>query len=356
MVRRTSNRRGGARRQVAVSTRRINRAVRVARSAPLARVRARPVVRGQATSAASINGLRRMTAFPRKLPKNGKPDPWWIEGLKWVGTTAMKLLITALTDEALQLHLQQHPLPVDHPLNGKYLAAGVPTGCITMLAFDYSSLLAETDFVKQIEDTAFAKCHYRQARLEWVKITIHPVAHPNNRGGMIAAALTPISYRQFQDDFSVKDIEARDFNELLKTPGVVYKTATTPTNLVFSPKPSDEVYNWGVFGVQAPKTAPLSAVVYLHIGLTNLSSDASTTTEYALTHSLLDITMESRVHLREYDEDLTCQVNPVQLLQTKDSVTWCDYSKRRNYKISTLHEHHGLLLRAVETSDFEMSP
>lgn len=356
MVRRTSNRRGGGRRQTNVSNRRINRAVRIARSAPLARVRARPVVRGQATSAASINGLRRMTMFPKKLPNAGKADPWWIEGLKWIGITAMKLLVTALTDEALQRHLQQHPLPDNHPLTGKYLAASVPTGCITMLAFDYSALLAETDFVKSKQDTEIAQCHYRQARLEWIKITIHPVAHPNNRGGMIAAAILPISMRQFQDDFAVRDVEARDFNELLKTPGVVYKTATTATNLVFSPKPSDEVYNWGVFGVQAPNKSPLNAVVYLHVGLTNLSSDASTTTEYALTHSMLDITIESRIHLREYDEDLSCPLNPVQLLNAKDSVTWCEYNKRHNVKINKLFEHHGLVLRAVETSDFEMSP
>lgn len=338
-----------------ITNKRINRAVRIARTAPLARVRARPTIKGQAISAASINGFRRMTIFPKKLPKDGKDDPWWIEGLKWIGISVMKLLITALSADTLERHLTRYPLPIEHPLYGRFLEATVPTGSITMLAFDYSALLAETDFVRQIKDGPLATCHYRQAKLEWVKVTIHPVSHPNNRGGMIAAALTPISDKQFKDDFSVKKTEARDFNELLKTPGIVYKSALSPTALSYSPRPSDSSYQWGVFGVQNAKEAPLSAQFYLHIGYTNLSSDSSTITEMALEHSMFDISIESRIHLREYDEDVTCQLNP-QMLVNNGKATVTSNQTKCSVSLNEFYEHHGLLLREVDISSMEYSP
>lgn len=340
-----------------ITSRRINRAVRVARNAPLARVRARPTIRGQSLSAASINGFRRMTAFPKKLPTDkNNTSKWWLETLKWIGITTMKILLTAVSSEAVNEHLLHYPLPLEHPLRGKPLDGAVPTGCITILAFDYGAFLGESDFVKQLDDgKSFGICHYRQARLEWVKITIHPTSHPDNRGGMIAAAITPVSQKEFQDDFAVKENEAHDFLELLKTPGIVYKSATTPTMLTYSPKPSDYAYNWGCFGVNSASKTPLQALCYLHIGLTNLASDKAISSEYTLTHSLLDLSVEARVHLREYDEEVYCPFNPVPIVNV-DKATETSFRRKLSIPLDRYFNHHGIYLRETDLSHMEMSP
>lgn len=325
----------------------IARAVRIARTAPLARVRARPTVRGRGVSSASINALRRFAFFPKKLKTDGNLDTkWWLEGLKWAGLVAMKLLATMLTKEALAEHLKRFPLSAGHPYSGKLLAGGVPTGALMRLAFGPEDFLGETDFINTSSAPAIG--HYRQGRLEWVKVIINPSAHAPNRGGMIAAALIPCNRDQMRDDFKSRITEAHDLNELLKTPGVVYKTMTTPTTLTFSPRPAQHAYEWLQFGCQDVASGLYGAggdcCLYLDIGIHNLSSDTKDqTANYSLASSLLDVTIEARVHLREYDEGVFVRSGPVNLMNS-DNIGVYNGARTLSVPNDSIITHGGVML------------
>lgn len=346
-------RRAPVRRRVNVAA-----AVRAMRRAPLARVRARPVIRGRGVSSASINALRRFVFFPKKIKSDGTLDTqWWIEGLKWVGVIAMKILTYALSAEALSDHLTRYPLPQHHQLTGKLLAGSIPCGSIIRLMFGPEDFLGETDFV----DTNFnpARGHYRQARLEWVKIIINPVATETSRGGMIAAVIIPSNANQQKDDFGVRLTEVHDFSELLKTPGVVYKTATTPTTLAYSPRQGEHAYEWLQFGCQDVKTGLYGAggdcCLYLDVGYSDLSSDTNNqTSKYNLASSMFDVTVEARVHLREYDEGVSVRTGPIPLTNS-GTLGVSDGFKTRPVPISAVLAHHGVLLHEDPISLEEMS-
>lgn len=334
-----------------VAKRNINRAVRAARNAPLARIRTRPTVRGRGVSAAAINALRRFVMFPRKIKKDGSlGDKWWIEGLKWAGIVLMKVLATAVTAETLEQYLRQNPLPREHPLVGKLLTGSIPTGSIVRLAFGPEDFLGETDFVNA--STSPATGHYRQARVEWVKIVICPTAHSNSRGGMIAACLTPLVEGQMADDFGSRTYETIDINELLKTPGVVYKSNLTPTTLQYSPRPSHYAFNWLQFGCQSAKTGLFGAggdvCLYLDVALTNMASDdKDQEPNYNLASALLDISIEARVHLREYDEGVLVRTGPVALTNA-DKIGVFSTSKTTPVDIDDVYVHKHILLHQCD--------
>lgn len=336
-----------------VAKRNIGRAVRAARNAPLARIRTRPTVRGRGVSAAAINALRRLVMFPKKITTRGTlGDKWWLEGLNWAGIVAMKILATALTSETLQKYLREHPLPREHPLVGKLLAGSIPTGSIIRLAFGPEDFLGETDFVNS--STAPAIGHYRQARVEWVKIVISPTAHQSARGGMIAACLTPLVEGQMRDDFLSRDTESIDISELLKTPGVVYKTNLTPTTLQYSPRPSHYAYNWLQFGCQTPQSGLYGAggdvCLYLDVALTNMASDVQDQEpNYNLASALLDVSIEARVHLREYDEGVCVRTGPIALTNSR-TVGVFSAGKTTPVDLSGVHVHRHLILHEYNDS------
>lgn len=325
-----------------------NRVIRRAFNAPIAQVSSRPRVKPNAMATVSINNIRRFTAFPKRLPKAGKPNPWWIERLEWPGVIIMKLLLTTLKsfDFPISDGTQLPPEftdPAAKPM--------VPTGSITTLSFSLSSLLAESDFVQQVSGTPVAKSNYRQAKLEWIKVTIHPVSHPNNRGGMVAAAINPITMKQFEDDFKNRQNEVYDFNELLKEPGVIYKTALTPTMLTYSPRPCDSAFKWQTFAFQQVLLAETTEqLFYLHFGYTNLSSNSNVTPEYALTHSMFDISVESRIHLRDYAEDVFCNLNPISIVDT-DKVTVSTYNNKLSISTSNIFDYCGFYCNLQNLSE-----
>lgn len=325
----------------------IRRIIRTARTAPLARIRAKPTIRSRGVSSASINALRRFSFFPKKLKADGSlSGKWWLESLKWAGLVAMKILATALSATSLEEFLKQHPLPLEHPLKGKLTKAAIPTGAIIRLAFGPEDFLGETDFVNASTSPAIG--HYRQGRLEWVKVIINPTAHPDTRGGMIACAIIPCNRDQMRDDFKVRLTEAHDLNELLKTPGVVYKTATTPTTLTYSPRPAEHAYEWLQFGCQDNSTGLYGSggdcCMYLDIGVTNLSSDTDDqTVNYSLASTLLDVTIEARVHLREYDEGVYVRTGPVPLTNNETLGVY-DNSKTYPVSLADITTHHGICL------------
>lgn len=339
--------RGGRTTNRRPAKRAIARAVRSARTAPLARVRARPTIRGRGVSSAAINALRRFAFFPKKLKSDGSLDTkWWLESLKWAGLVAMKMLATLLKQDAIDEFLQRHPLPPTHPMNGKLLAGAIPTGAIMRLAFGPEDFLGETDFINA--STEPAKGHYRQGRLEWVKVIINPSAHVPSRGGMIAAAIVPCNRDQMKDDFKSRLTETHDLNELLKTPGVVYKTMTTPTTLTFSPRPAQHAYEWLQFGCQDATSGLYGAggdcCIYLDIGIHNLSSDTKDqTANYSLASCLIDVTIEARVHLREYDEGVLVRTGPVNLTNP-DAIGIFNGIRTKSVNTSEIHSHGGVLL------------
>lgn len=339
--------RGGRQNNRRPNKRAIARAVRTSRTAPLARIRAKPTIRGRGVSSASINALRRFAFFPKKLKADGNLDTkWWLEGLKWAGLVTMKLLATLLTKETVDELLRRHPLPLQHPLTGKLLAGGIPTGALMRLAFGPEDFLGESDFVNT--SSAPAKGHYRQGRLEWVKVIINPSAHVPSRGGMIAAAIVPCNRDQMRDDFKSRYTETHTLNELLKTPGVVYKTMTTPTTLTFSPRPAQHAYEWLQFGCQDVSSGLYGeggdCCLYLDIGIHNLSSDTKDqTANYSLASSLLDVTIEARVHLREYDEGVNVRSNPIALMDP-GKVGISDQNTHRSIDLAAVHAHGGVLL------------
>lgn len=325
----------------------ISRAVRAARNAPLARVRARSTVRGRGSSTAAINALRRLMFFPKRVSKEATPGaPWWLESLKWISSVAMKLLTILLTADGLEAHLKAFPLPLDSPLSGRLLAGSVVSGCIMRLGFGPEDLLGETCFI----DTSRTPSHgqYRQAKLEWVKVVINPVSHQSQRAGMIAAVIVACNRDQSREDFAVRLTESYSMKELLATPGVVYKTATTPTTLTYSPRPSEHGYEWLQFGCQSVSTGLYGAggdiCFYLDVAFQNMSSDtAEVEQNYNLANLLLDVSIEARVHLREHEEKVYCRSGPVPFVNSLNASVF-DYDHCTEVALSDAVMHHGVLL------------
>lgn len=347
---------------------RVTRSARVGRrnhNRPVARVRAKATVRGKSASSASITNLRFFSTLNKRFDSNGKiGDKWWLESLKTFAITVLKILATTVLGDAVHEHLRKYPLPISHPLQGRLLSGAYVTGAIVRLMLGPEDLIGDSDFIEPLEPASTAliasvgRCHYRQAKIEWVKVVIIPSPQVKERAGMMAACLLPVTLTQAIDDFKVINTEKHDFHELLRTPGVVYKTATSPTTLTYSPRPGEYAYNWIDIGSQQEKTDFVtggSGCLYLDIGFKNWASDSEDlSSSYSPSNNMFDVTVESRVHLREYDECIYTRVKPWALTdQTK--VSMLAYNKTiYNVPCEQVFNHHGMLLHEQPLSMMEL--
>lgn len=292
------------------------RAVRKLRSQPVARVRSSAVIRSKGNSTATTNVIRNVKAAVRRIDKDGKVNSkWWFEALKTFGFTILKVLATALISSEVEEHLKRHPLDIDHPLNGTLLAGASITGSIIRLCLGAEDLLADSDFVT-IQDpgaswiaAVHGKARYRQAKVDWVRVVIQPTTGTAIREGTLLCCLRPISQTEAEQDFAALGTETFTWEELQRAPGVISKTACTPTVLTYSPTPRDRAYDWLTIGTQKQDASKYKVggdiFLYLDIGYQNWTSATnSPNNEYSLDKVLFDITIESRISLRSYEDEV----------------------------------------------------
>lgn len=292
------------------------RVVRKLRSQPVARVRSSTVIRSKGNSTATTNVLRNLKAAVRRIDKDGKvSSKWWFEALKTFGFTILKVLATELIASEVEKHLESYPLNIDHPLQGKLLSGASITGSIIRLCLGPEDLLADSDFVT-IEDPGatwmkdvYGKARYRQAKVDWVKVVIQPTTGTAIREGTLLCCLRPITLTESEQDFAASGREEFTWEELQRAPGVISKSACTPTVLTYSPTPKDRAYDWLTIGTQTKDSSKYGVggdiFLYLDIGYQNwTSADNSPNKEYSLDKVLFDVTIESRISLRSYEDEV----------------------------------------------------
>lgn len=343
----------------------ISRVIRKIRTRPLAHVRPRATIRSKGNSSATINVLRNIKGACRKISKDGKVDgKWWFETIKTVGYTIFKILSTALIATELEEHLKLFPLPLAHPLKGKLLAGSCVTGSITRLCLGPEDLLVDSDFIK-IEDpgatwmsAVYGTARYRQAKVEWVKVVIQPTNSLTVREGTIIACLRPITEMEAIQDFEDIGNEDVSWEELQRAPGAICKSAGSPTVLTWSPTISDRAYQWLTIGTQAKDKSRYAVggdiFLYLDIGYQNwTSADNKPNNEYGLDKTMFDITIESRIHLKSFDDQVHTRAMPFTTVVPND-IGVSEYGKHAySVPCSETYLHHGVFIYE-KPSEMEM--
>lgn len=333
-----------------------SRIMRKIRSRPVANLRPTPTIRSKGNSSASTNVIRNLKAAVRRIDKNGNvKDKWWFEALKTFGFTILKVLATALVTSEVEEHLKRFPLSTEHPLKGKLLAGASVTGSIIRLCLGPEDLLADSDFV-QIQDSGsswltsvYGKARYRQAKVDWVKVVIQPATATAIREGTLLCCLQPISLLESVQDFAALGKETFTWTELQRAPGVISKSACTPTVLTYSPTPKDRAYDWLTIGTQQQDASNYKVggdiFLYLDIGYQNWTSvDNSPNNEYSIDKVMFDITIEARVNLRSFEDEVFTRAF-IPTTVKPNEVGICAWNRHiKNIPISEMYMHNGVFL------------
>lgn len=269
-----------------------------------------PSSRLRRTSSVATNAIRRFIIAPAKIKESGELDgKWWFENLKMIGVIIMRIIAYAISAEELDKIVKRNPT-----IGCRFdlVAGAIPCGSITKIGFGPEDLLAESPFIT-VNEAGVGTGHFRQARIRWVNFILTPPTNALRHGGMIAAALLPVSREQYNEDLSTVSTEHFTMRELLSIPGVIYKSANTPTVLRYTPRATDFASSWMQFGTQSTsKLTGGDVCVYLCVCYHNMAADTQSTVSSQMTpsHALLDLTVESRVQLREYDEEVLVRTSP----------------------------------------------
>lgn len=317
------------------------RARRATRPSLLSRLVSDPFLRTGRAASITVKALRRFNLAPAKTDaKSGRN--WWFEGLKTVANIMMRVIAIALKSEAVEQHLIAHPSEL-HGL----VAGAVPCAAVTKVAFGPEDFLTETSFVR-FNEAGPGSGSFRQGKLKTATFMISPPTNVSARSGMIAAALLPVTRNQFKEDLEVINSEHFTMKELLSIPGVIYKSAQSPTVLKYVPRGTDFGASWMQFGAQSSATSIVDhggdVCVYLCICYHNIVSDSTDTAiQYSPTHALLDLTVSATVQLREYDEEVQVRVNPP-VLCPPNIITIQSFGTNSSVLASDVTSHFGVLM------------
>lgn len=269
-----------------------------------------PSVKLRRAASVTTNALRRFILAPAKLNAAGALDgAWWFEGLKTLGVITMRILAYALSAERVERVIAKNPT-----IGCRFdlVAGAIPCGSITKIGFGPEDLLGDSPFVT-VDAAGTGSGHFRQARIKWVNFILTPPTNALSHGGMLAAALLPVTRNQYIEDLDTINTEHFTMRELLSIPGVIYKSATTPTVLRYQPRANEFASTWMQFGKQSTSDRSGGDVcVYLCVCYHNMAADnkENVHTQMTPSHALLDLTVESRVQLREYDEEVLIRTSP----------------------------------------------
>lgn len=290
----------------------------------------------------TTNAIRRFNLAPAKITNGAVNGKWWFESLKAIGFIIMRIVAIAVSADYIEELLRKHPI---EGCRFDLVAGAIPCGAITKIGFGPEDLLCESAFVT-VESAGVGKGHFRQARIKWVNFIINPPADVTSRGGMIAAALLPVTRHQYIEDLSVVNSEHFTMRELLSIPGVIYKSAATPTVLRYNPRANEFAGQWMQFGSQNKNNRTGGDVcVYLCVCYHDMAADdqSTVTTKMTPSHALLDLAVESRVQLREYDEEVMIRTQPP-ILTPSIAVSVSNFNEHRLVAADDVLVHQGVLV------------
>lgn len=293
-------------------------------------------------SSVATNAIRRFIVAPARINANSLDGKWWFENLKTVGVIIMRILAFAISAEELDRIVKRTPT-----IGCRFdlVAGAIPCGSITKIGFGPEDLLAESSFVS-INEAGVGTGHFRQARIKWVNFILTPPTNALQHGGMIAAALLPVSREQYNEDLSTVSTEHFTMRELLSIPGVIYKSAITPTVLRYTPRANDFASSWMQFGTQSTsKVTGGDVCVYLCVCYHNMAADSQNTVSSQMTpsHALLDLTVESRVQLREYDEEVLVRTYPP-IFTPSNVIGVSEFGRHRLIKLEDCDVHDEVVI------------
>jgi len=333
-------RRGGGRNTTITS------AVRRILSAPRERVRPRQFVRTRSGhGSVTLSPIRNLVMFAKKIQSGtGPADTWWIEGLKTFAWIVMQLITVALGDEALEAHRRLSGVPAE------YTAGSSVVGCVQTMLLGPEDLLAQTQIVRTDSNNRVT-INYRQGRLMHIRVIVTPTADISNRAGMIAGAILPLTESEVRDLIanSGEVKTSYTFDEVVRLPKAVVKTALAPFSVVYSPKVGDYGYQWNGLGDQLGGARALPGTcckfVFAYQDMTSNTSDVSP--EYSLTQGQFNITLDGTVQVREISDQRVIPPKPYTGLKA-EHILVCAYARqymvplnRCLFKNGVLYHHEG---------------
>jgi hypothetical protein len=273
-----------------------------------------------------------MSIFPKKVaPEGPATDNWWIQGLKWVGSLVMQLIAIALTEEALEAHAS---MCIPRP---QFTAGAAIVGCVQSLIIGAEDLVASSPLSTLAGTGKVFKTKFRQGRIMHLRVTLNPSAPLAKRGGMLAAAMLPLTLGENLDFAQTTDEKERwTFDDVCRLPRAVVQTTEKPLSLPYSPSPSDLAYKWMDLGFDRGQTETKmggnKSVRYIVAYMDMSSNSADVSAEYALTESAYELVIDGRVELREISDDREIPILPY-ATRPFDQITICDYNNKYSVPI-----------------------
>jgi hypothetical protein len=323
-------RRGGRGRGRGGGMRNTNRAAPKRKNIP----RARPNLRATGVNQLATNLVRRQYWYPAKFVKSEpgptpEPDTWWLSGIKAIGSVAMKIITS--------LFLAAPADAFDMPMADIV----VPIGAIMRIGLSAEDLLVQSNFTQLSEpgnDNSTLVTHYRQAKLEWIKITVNPQAQSRLRGGTLYASIRSVTGQQYNQDVEALGTSPLTIQDMTNSGPITTGPASRPLAITYAPEIGDSAYGWNEIGQQNKEGTIKGAcpLVYFTMGYSNPAADTKDLTEeYDPAHAMFEVIHEARFEFRTSDIHNYVRQEPP-LLDKSTTVSVVGLKTRRNIDLADL--------------------
>lgn len=279
----------------------------------------------------SIFGLSGAPANP-----NSKSGSWWFTSLKIAGWFIFKLLTTALSTEGLALHADLHG-------RKDLTAVSTITGCIQMVYFGATDIIANSPFATTTTDPNTKTVNYNQCRLMGVKVRVTPGMQASKRSGMYAVAIIPLT----EGDMDQPQTTITSFHDVMKLPNAVMDSTSRPMTVHYSPKVSEPAYQWSEIRYGHDDFVGKVAIGFMDYAA---NTQATVANEYDPVDAMFHVCFEGSAQVREPTSDPRHIRSMPKPRMNASSITVNDVPTPYEVPLSDVVYHKGLLYHDIPPS------